>query len=140
MAIRSSRLVEIVTLRHRAGDIVNGSAKIQYYMRAHCAACRARAPHAIRRPSHEQCRHLPSAAPRDEPRRGLSNLLLFVAGLVFAMVVVGGITRLTESGLSITEWKPITGAIPPLTHADWVTPSISTGKRRNIARLPDPRE
>lgn len=51
--------------------------------------------------------------------RGLSNLLLFVAGLVFAMVVVGGITRLTESGLSITEWKPITGAIPPLTQADW---------------------
>ena len=36
------------------------------------------------------------------------------------MVVVGGITRLTESGLSITEWKPITGAIPPLTHADWL--------------------
>ena len=35
------------------------------------------------------------------------------------MVVVGGITRLTESGLSITEWKPIAGAIPPLTHADW---------------------
>lgn len=35
------------------------------------------------------------------------------------MVVVGGITRLTESGLSITEWKPITGAIPPLNDADW---------------------
>ena len=51
--------------------------------------------------------------------RAISNLLLFVAGLVFAMVVVGGITRLTESGLSITEWKPISGAIPPLTHADW---------------------
>ena len=48
------------------------------------------------------------------------NLLLLVAALVFAMVVVGGITRLTESGLSITEWKPISGAIPPLTHADWV--------------------
>ena len=50
---------------------------------------------------------------------GLSNLLLFVAALVFLMVVVGGITRLTESGLSITEWKPISGAIPPLTQADW---------------------
>ena len=49
----------------------------------------------------------------------LSNLLLLVAALVFAMVVVGGITRLTESGLSITEWKPITGAIPPLSHSDW---------------------
>ena len=52
--------------------------------------------------------------------RPLSNLLLFVAALVFAMVVVGGITRLTESGLSITQWNPISGAIPPLTHSDWV--------------------
>jgi cytochrome c oxidase assembly protein subunit 15 len=51
--------------------------------------------------------------------RGLSNLLLLVAAMVFAMVVVGGITRLTESGLSITEWKPLSGAIPPLGHADW---------------------
>ena len=51
--------------------------------------------------------------------RGLSNLLLFVAALVFAMVVIGGITRLTESGLSITEWKPVSGTIPPLTQADW---------------------
>jgi cytochrome c oxidase assembly protein subunit 15 len=49
----------------------------------------------------------------------LSNLLLLVAGLVFAMVVIGGITRLTESGLSITEWNVISGAIPPLNHADW---------------------
>jgi cytochrome c oxidase assembly protein subunit 15 len=49
----------------------------------------------------------------------LSRWLLLVAGLVFAMIVVGGITRLTESGLSITEWRPISGAIPPLTDADW---------------------
>ena len=35
------------------------------------------------------------------------------------MVIIGGITRLTESGLSITEWKPVSGAIPPLTAADW---------------------
>ena len=48
-----------------------------------------------------------------------SWLLLLTAALVFAMVVVGGVTRLTESGLSITEWKPISGAIPPLTEADW---------------------
>ncbi len=39
--------------------------------------------------------------------------------LVLLIVVVGGVTRLTESGLSITEWKPITGAIPPLSHEDW---------------------
>ncbi len=45
---------------------------------------------------------------------------LWIVGLmVFAMVVVGGITRLTESGLSITEWKPVSGAIPPLSHAEW---------------------
>ena len=49
----------------------------------------------------------------------IANWLLAVAGLVFAMVVVGGITRLTESGLSITEWKPITGALPPLSDAAW---------------------
>ena len=46
--------------------------------------------------------------------------LIVVAALVFAMVVVGGATRLTDSGLSITEWKPVTGAIPPLTHGQWL--------------------
>ena len=45
--------------------------------------------------------------------------LFVVAAMVVAMVVVGGITRLTESGLSITEWKPVTGALPPLSEADW---------------------
>jgi heme a synthase len=49
----------------------------------------------------------------------IANWLLAVAFLVFTMVVVGGITRLTESGLSITEWKPITGALPPLSDAAW---------------------
>jgi cytochrome c oxidase assembly protein subunit 15 len=49
----------------------------------------------------------------------VSNWLLFVASLVFLIVVVGGITRLTESGLSITEWRPVTGALPPLSPADW---------------------
>jgi cytochrome c oxidase assembly protein subunit 15 len=51
--------------------------------------------------------------------RALANWLFIVALLVFLMVIVGGITRLTESGLSITEWKPVTGAIPPLSPADW---------------------
>ncbi|HEY0115474.1 MAG TPA: COX15/CtaA family protein, partial [Allosphingosinicella sp.] len=49
----------------------------------------------------------------------IANWLLAVAGLVFVMIVVGGITRLTESGLSITRWDPVTGAIPPLNDADW---------------------
>ena len=55
-----------------------------------------------------------------EPRPlALSNWLLAVAALVFVMVVVGGITRLTESGLSITQWRPVSGAIPPLNDSDW---------------------
>lgn len=45
--------------------------------------------------------------------------LFSICALIFAMVVVGGATRLTGSGLSITEWKPIVGAIPPLSDADW---------------------
>ena len=61
----------------------------------------------------------PSAPTRRERPRALSNLLLVVAAMVFAMVVVGGITRLTESGLSITQWRPLSGAVPPLTQADW---------------------
>lgn len=47
--------------------------------------------------------------------------LLFSSVLVFGTVVVGGVTRLTESGLSITEWKPITGILPPLSPSDWET-------------------
>jgi heme a synthase len=45
--------------------------------------------------------------------------LITVAGLVFLMVLVGGATRLTESGLSITQWKPVTGAIPPMSGPEW---------------------
>jgi cytochrome c oxidase assembly protein subunit 15 len=51
--------------------------------------------------------------------RAIATWLWFVAFLIVAIVVVGGITRLTESGLSITEWKPLTGIIPPLTDAQW---------------------
>lgn len=46
--------------------------------------------------------------------------LNFIAFLVFCMVIVGGATRLTDSGLSITEWRPLLGAIPPLNEADWL--------------------
>ncbi len=49
----------------------------------------------------------------------LARWLLSVAVLVVLIVAVGGITRLTESGLSITEWKPVTGALPPLSEAQW---------------------
>jgi cytochrome c oxidase assembly protein subunit 15 len=58
-------------------------------------------------------------APSAARPRSIATWLFVVAFLVFFMVVVGGITRLTESGLSITEWKPVSGAVPPLTAADW---------------------
>ncbi|HVV93916.1 MAG TPA: COX15/CtaA family protein [Hyphomicrobiales bacterium] len=57
-----------------------------------------------------------------------------IALLIGAMVVVGGATRLTQSGLSITEWQPIAGAIPPLTERDW------QAEFRNYQRIPQYRE
>jgi len=52
--------------------------------------------------------------------RAIAIWLWSLAALVFLMVIVGGATRLTESGLSITEWKPLTGVIPPLSPAEWL--------------------
>ncbi|TFY80063.1 hypothetical protein EWM64_g3948, partial [Hericium alpestre] len=49
----------------------------------------------------------------------VARWLLLSSTLVFAVIVVGGVTRLTESGLSITEWRPITGVLPPLSQAQW---------------------
>ena len=51
--------------------------------------------------------------------RRIAAWLIACCALVFAMVVLGGVTRLTRSGLSIVEWQPIIGALPPLTSADW---------------------
>ncbi|GAB4122871.1 MAG: COX15/CtaA family protein [Rhodothalassiaceae bacterium] len=56
------------------------------------------------------------------PRRhatAVGSWLLCVAFLVFLMVAIGGITRLTESGLSIVDWRPVTGILPPLDAQDW---------------------
>ncbi len=52
-------------------------------------------------------------------RRAIRCWLLTVAALVLVMVLVGGTTRLTESGLSIVEWQPVTGTLPPLSQAEW---------------------
>jgi len=62
-----------------------------------------------------------SAAPATQARgeRAVAVWLLACCALVFAMVVVGGVTRLTHSGLSIVEWQPIVGALPPLDEAGW---------------------
>ena len=63
-------------------------------------------------------RTLAAPAPTAD-RRLLSNWLFLVAALVVAMVFIGGLTRLTESGLSMVEWKPVTGWLPPLGEAAW---------------------
>ena len=56
---------------------------------------------------------------RGGARGAIRAWLAVLFALVVAMIVVGGLTRLTDSGLSITEWRPVTGAIPPLSEADW---------------------
>lgn len=53
------------------------------------------------------------------PHKNIRNWLFFTAFMVFAMAIIGAITRLTESGLSMVEWKPLIGAIPPLSAAEW---------------------
>ena len=59
-----------------------------------------------------------AAAARAAPR-AVALWLFACCGLILLMVVVGGVTRLTLSGLSITEWNPVIGVVPPLTHAQW---------------------
>ncbi|MCY3827744.1 MAG: COX15/CtaA family protein [Rhodospirillaceae bacterium] len=58
--------------------------------------------------------------PADAPvHPSVRHWLLLVAGMIFAMVVLGGLTRLTESGLSMTEWRPLFGWLPPMGDAAW---------------------
>ena len=52
--------------------------------------------------------------------RTLARWLYAWSGMLVLLVVIGGITRLTESGLSITEWRPVTGVLPPLSEAAWL--------------------
>ncbi|MSU91425.1 heme A synthase [Rhodobacteraceae bacterium 2CG4] len=59
------------------------------------------------------------ADPREGARAAIRAWLLVLFALVVVMIAVGGLTRLTDSGLSITEWRPVTGAIPPLSADDW---------------------
>ena len=61
-----------------------------------------------------------AGSPTHDPKlRPVRTWLLVVAAMIALMVLVGGATRLTESGLSIVEWKPVTGTLPPLTQAHW---------------------
>ncbi|MFM2388685.1 MAG: hypothetical protein RLZZ437_240 [Pseudomonadota bacterium] len=61
------------------------------------------------------------AARKTGARRGIRLWLIGIFLLVAMMIAVGGLTRLTDSGLSITEWRPVTGAIPPLDEATWAS-------------------
>lgn len=77
-------------------------------------------PNAVRRAPVATVRRVATPVSPDRSRPGqLSKWLLAVASLVFAIVVVGGATRLTQSGLSITSWKPVSGVIPPLSSTAW---------------------
>ncbi|MEQ9123415.1 MAG: COX15/CtaA family protein, partial [Alphaproteobacteria bacterium] len=58
--------------------------------------------------------------PPPHARRALAIWLFLVAGCVGAMTVIGGITRLTESGLSMVEWRPLIGWLPPVSHEEWM--------------------
>jgi cytochrome c oxidase assembly protein subunit 15 len=62
---------------------------------------------------------LESEARALQSRRAIAVWLFAICGLVALMILVGGLTRLTDSGLSITEWRPITGTVPPLSDAEW---------------------
>lgn len=59
------------------------------------------------------------AVTQDPKKYAVSSWLFVMAALVFLMVVVGGATRLTESGLSMVDWRPVTGILPPVSEADW---------------------
>ncbi len=64
----------------------------------------------------------PTPAPvraREYPRRAIAVWLAVLFALLVAMIAVGGMTRLTDAGLSITEWKPVAGALPPQDAAAW---------------------
>src|SRR5882724_8736273 len=59
------------------------------------------------------------STPQRSNHRAVRSWLVLIAALIATMVLVGGATRLTESGLSIVEWKPVTGTLPPLNQAQW---------------------
>ena len=61
-----------------------------------------------------------SAGETNTADRAVAVWLLLCCGMIFVMVVLGGITRLTQSGVSITEWQPVIGIVPPLSHAQWL--------------------
>ncbi|MBN8697879.1 MAG: COX15/CtaA family protein, partial [Bacteroidetes bacterium] len=59
---------------------------------------------------------------KNNPQKAIIMWLLIGCFLIYAMVVIGGITRLTHSGLSMVEWNMIVGSLPPMSDADWQIP------------------
>ena len=74
--------------------------------------------HSVPLPATTETKAAPAAA-RDARSRPVAIWLFTVAAMILVMVVLGGATRLTGSGLSIMEWAPLSGALPPLNQADW---------------------
>jgi cytochrome c oxidase assembly protein subunit 15 len=89
--------------------------------------------HSITGLPHTRAESLSAAPPASH--RAVAIWLWSLAGLVFLMVIVGGATRLTESGLSITEWKPLSGIIPPLSLAQWLAEFENYKKIPQYARI-----
>ncbi|MGH8576787.1 MAG: COX15/CtaA family protein, partial [Gammaproteobacteria bacterium] len=61
----------------------------------------------------------PLHRPSPPPRRAVAVWLLLVCAAIAVMVVLGGVTRLAHAGLSIVEWRPVTGVLPPRSDAEW---------------------
>ncbi len=68
---------------------------------------------------HSSFQSIIPTAPAARPDKSVGIWLLIIAVLIALIVIVGGLTRLTESGLSITEWRPVTGMLPPLSNGAW---------------------
>ncbi|GAA5939305.1 Cox15p [Sporobolomyces koalae] len=113
-------------------------ANVRATLRAHMLGRKANSP-AVQQPAHRirslttatldtphatDARAATGAPPTAEPRMTtplVSKYLFVVAGMVFCIVIVGGMTRLTESGLSITEWNVVKGTLLPLSHDEWMS-------------------
>lgn len=103
------------TSRNPIVETVGGGAKVAESPLGGLADGFAAGKQAIRNAAHTKKRHFfPETS-----SKAVGYWLIGSAGLVFGIVVLGGLTRLTESGLSITEWKPVTGTLPPMSAEDW---------------------
>ena len=109
MAIGRQRVVSSVRRCRSLYDVMRGRG--QHYMR----------PPATTQASGMTESFQPTTRKARQQTRVVRLWLYAVAAMVAAMVLVGGATRLTESGLSITEWQPVMGVLPPLSQAQWLT-------------------